>query len=144
MLPCMLRAGPRPLPAQLYDQCQIMFCTSTCGILGEHLTFQSGRTRCQPCAGRIPAEYESACAAQVSPEVQAQHAEALDRAIAGLKYGSINVNVATMLGFCVPKLTWGAYPGNPPQVLLPSCSPCWHLLSMHAQPLLFPNLREAP
>ncbi len=58
-----------------------------------------------------------ACAwAQVSPEVQAQHAEALDRAIAALKYGSINVNVATMLGFCVPKLTWGAYPGNPPQV----------------------------
>ena len=66
----------------------------------------------------------SACAAQVSPDVQAQHAEALDRAIAGLRYGSINVNVATMLGFCVPKLTWGAYPGNTPQVLPPTPAAC--------------------
>ena len=54
-------------------------------------------------------------ACQVPPDVSTHHAEALDKAVADLKYGSINVNVATMLGFCVPKLTWGAYPGNTPQ-----------------------------
>ncbi len=43
----------------------------------------------------------------------AEHAGAVDAAVAALRYGSINVNVATMLGFCVPRLTWGAFPGNP-------------------------------
>lgn len=33
--------------------------------------------------------------------------------VAGLKYGSININVSGILGFSVPNLTWGAYPGNP-------------------------------
>ena len=50
------------------------------------------------------------------PDVATQHADAVDRAITDLRYGSININVVTMLGFCVPKLTWGAYPGNTPQV----------------------------
>ena len=50
------------------------------------------------------------------PEVSTQHADAVDKAVAALRYGSININVVTMLGFCVPKLTWGAYPGNTPQV----------------------------
>jgi hypothetical protein len=52
----------------------------------------------------------------VPPDVSAQHADAVDQAVADLKYGSININVVTMLGFCVPKLTWGAYPGKTPQV----------------------------
>ena len=43
----------------------------------------------------------------------AEHAGAVDAAVTALRYGSINVNVATMLGFCVPRLTWGAFPGNP-------------------------------
>jgi hypothetical protein len=54
--------------------------------------------------------------AQVPPEVSTQHADAVDRAVAALRYGSVNINVVTMLGFCVPKLTWGAYPGNSAQV----------------------------
>lgn len=53
---------------------------------------------------------------QVPPDVSTQHAKAVDRAVAALRYGSININVVTMLGFCVPKLTWGAYPGSTPQV----------------------------
>lgn len=48
--------------------------------------------------------------------MSAAHSDAVDRAVAALRYGSININVATMLGFCVSKLTWGAYPGNTPQV----------------------------
>lgn len=52
---------------------------------------------------------------QVPPSVSTHHADAVDKAVAALRYGSVNINVATMLGFCVPKLTWGAYPGNTPQ-----------------------------
>ena len=52
---------------------------------------------------------------QVPPDVSIHHADAVDQAVAALRYGSININVVTMLGFCVPKLTWGAYPGSTPQ-----------------------------
>lgn len=48
--------------------------------------------------------------------MSAAHSDAVDRAVAALRYGSININVVTILGFCVSKLTWGAYPGNTPQV----------------------------
>lgn len=50
--------------------------------------------------------------AQISPDVMAEHAGAVDAAIAALRYGSINVNVSNIMGFCVPRLTWGAFPGN--------------------------------
>lgn len=53
--------------------------------------------------------------------MSAAHADAVDRAVAALRYGSININVVTILGFCVSKLTWGAYPGNTPQVRTLSC-----------------------
>ena len=52
---------------------------------------------------------------QVSPDVMEEHAGAVDAAVAALRYGSVNINVASMLGFCVPRLTWGAFPGNPVQ-----------------------------
>ncbi|BDA42382.1 hypothetical protein COCOBI_03-2690 [Coccomyxa sp. Obi] len=55
------------------------------------------------------------CSLMVPPDVSAAHADAVDRAVAALRYGSININVVTILGFCVSKLTWGAYPGNTPQ-----------------------------
>lgn len=35
--------------------------------------------------------------------------------VAGLKYGNININVSGLLGFSIPTLSWGAYPGNPIQ-----------------------------
>ena len=57
---------------------------------------------------------------QVPPSVSTHHADAVDKAVAALRYGSVNINVVTMLGFCVPKLTWGAFPGNTPQAC--SCS----------------------
>lgn len=61
------------------------------------------------CCGRI-----GKCpVAQVSPDVMEEHASAVDAAVAALRYGSVNINVASMLGFCVPRLTWGAFPGNP-------------------------------
>ncbi|KAK9835218.1 hypothetical protein WJX81_006473 [Elliptochloris bilobata] len=55
------------------------------------------------------------CSIMVSPDVMQEHADAVDAAVAALRYGSVNVNVASMLGFCIPRLTWGAFPGNPIQ-----------------------------
>ncbi len=39
--------------------------------------------------------------------------EALDRAVANLKYGSIGVNVWAALSYAFVSTTWGAYPGHP-------------------------------
>lgn len=43
----------------------------------------------------------------------ARVAEALERSIAGLRYGSIGVNVWHGLSFAMGSTTWGAYPGHP-------------------------------
>jgi len=40
-------------------------------------------------------------------------AEALERSIAGLQYGSVGVNVWHGLAFAMGSTTWGAYPGHP-------------------------------
>jgi hypothetical protein len=40
-------------------------------------------------------------------------AEAVDRAIADLRYGAIGVNVWHALAFAIGTTTWGAYPGHP-------------------------------
>ena len=60
-------------------------------------------------------EGEERRAVQVSPDVVEEHAGAVDAAVAALRYGSVNINVASMLGFCIPRITWGAFPGNPVQ-----------------------------
>ena len=43
-------------------------------------------------------------------------ADALDKAVAGLRYGSVCVNAPSFVGYSFPKLSWGAFPGNNPQV----------------------------
>ena len=40
-------------------------------------------------------------------------ADAVDRAVANLRYGSIGVNVWHALAFAIGTTTWGAYPGHP-------------------------------
>ena len=40
----------------------------------------------------------------------------LDQAVAGLRYGSVAVNAPSFAGYTFPKLPWGAFPGNTPQV----------------------------
>ena len=72
------------------------------------------------------AEVAGMCA-QVPPDVASEHSAAVETAVAELRYGSININVATMLGFSVPKLTWGAYPGNKPQVITLSRPSSWNM-----------------
>ena len=39
----------------------------------------------------------------------------MDAAIAGLRYGNVCVNTPAVMGFCLTKATWGAYPGGTPQ-----------------------------
>jgi acyl-CoA reductase-like NAD-dependent aldehyde dehydrogenase len=40
-------------------------------------------------------------------------ADAVDRAVAGLRYGAIGVNVWHALAFAIGTTTWGAFPGHP-------------------------------
>lgn len=51
----------------------------------------------------------------VDPATEKALGTGLERAITQLRYGSIAVNSWTALGFIVPTLTWGAFPGNTPQ-----------------------------
>ena len=51
----------------------------------------------------------------IHPSTARRHAAALDRAIAQLRYGCIGVNAWTAVGFLLPPVTWGAFPGHTPE-----------------------------
>ncbi len=57
------------------------------------------------------------CALIVDPVTQKTNATAVDTAIADLRYGSVNVNLPTILGYAVMKMAWGGFPGSTPQVM---------------------------
>ncbi|MFJ8133286.1 aldehyde dehydrogenase family protein [Streptomyces hydrogenans] len=48
----------------------------------------------------------------VAPEDRKAMGAAFDEAVADLRYGTIGINVWSAIGFLVPGLSWGAYPGN--------------------------------
>jgi aldehyde dehydrogenase (NAD(P)+) len=48
----------------------------------------------------------------IHPTTARQHAAALDRAIARLRYGCIGVNAWTGVGFLLAQASWGAFPGH--------------------------------
>jgi len=48
----------------------------------------------------------------VHPKTMREHATALDRAIAALRFGCVGVNAWTGVGFLITETTWGAYPGH--------------------------------
>ncbi|MBJ7609061.1 MAG: aldehyde dehydrogenase family protein [Candidatus Dormibacteraeota bacterium] len=48
----------------------------------------------------------------IHPATARRHAEALDRAIARLRYGCIGVNAWTGVGFLLAQASWGAFPGH--------------------------------
>ena len=56
------------------------------------------------------------CTVIVDPKTQSSSALAVDKAIADLRYGSVNVNLPTILGYAVMKMAWGGFPGATPQV----------------------------
>ena len=57
------------------------------------------------------------CTFIVDPKTQSSSASAVDKAIADLRYGSVCVNLPSILGYAVMKLAWGGFPGATPQVL---------------------------
>lgn len=52
------------------------------------------------------------CSLIIHPDTRHQHKEAYFQAISKLKYGSIMVNLPTLLGFAITKLGWGAWGGE--------------------------------
>lgn len=60
------------------------------------------------------------CSLIVDPVTQKMHQTVVDTAIADLRYGSVNVNLPTILGYAIMKMAWGGYPGATPQVTLGS------------------------
>lgn len=48
----------------------------------------------------------------VSPETEKQHASAVDRAIADMRFGSVGVNIWSAVAFLLGYTPWGAYPGD--------------------------------
>jgi aldehyde dehydrogenase (NAD(P)+) len=48
----------------------------------------------------------------IHPATARRHAAALDGAIARLRYGCIGVNAWTGVGFLLPQVSWGAFPGH--------------------------------
>lgn len=55
------------------------------------------------------------CTLIVDPKTQRSSALAVDKAIADLRYGSVSVNLPSLLGYAVMKLAWGGFPGATPQ-----------------------------
>ena len=56
------------------------------------------------------------CTLIVDPKTQRSSASAVDKAVADLRYGSVSVNLPSLLGYAVMKLAWGGFPGGTPQV----------------------------
>jgi aldehyde dehydrogenase (NAD(P)+) len=48
----------------------------------------------------------------IHPKTMREAEAALDRAIAGLEYGAVGVNVWAAIAFLLAQATWGAYPGH--------------------------------
>ncbi|MFS0892603.1 aldehyde dehydrogenase family protein [Microbacterium sp. 179-I 3D3 NHS] len=48
----------------------------------------------------------------IDPETETALGAGFERALTGLRYGSIAVNAWTAFGFITPTLTWGAFPGG--------------------------------
>ena len=68
------------------------------------------------------------CTLIVDPVTQKANQSAVDTAIADLRYGSVNINLPTVLGYAVMKMAWGGFPGATPQVVPFIHSQC---LSLH-------------
>ena len=52
------------------------------------------------------------CATFVDPVTYKQNTKLIETFIGKLKYGTVAVNLPTLVGFGTPSLTWGPYPGN--------------------------------
>ena len=55
------------------------------------------------------------CVILVDPATERAHADALEVAVADLRYGGIGINIWTGVNFGLGVTTWGAFPGHPPE-----------------------------
>jgi len=55
------------------------------------------------------------CTLFLPPDLEAAEPAACAAAVAGLKYGSVCVNVPSLFGFSLTCTTWGGYPGHTPE-----------------------------
>ena len=55
------------------------------------------------------------CTVLIDGATRRDEAAALDRAVAGLRYGGVGINVWPGVLYALGSLTWGAYPGHTPQ-----------------------------
>lgn len=55
------------------------------------------------------------CSIWIPPDTQKSYSAECEKAITELKYGSVCINVPSILGYFVPKCTWGGYKGHTPQ-----------------------------
>ncbi|GAB4133965.1 MAG: aldehyde dehydrogenase family protein [Cyanobacteria bacterium J069] len=53
------------------------------------------------------------CVLLIDPATRRQYPQAVEAAIAQLRYGNIGINAWTGMNFLLSALTWGAFPGNP-------------------------------
>jgi aldehyde dehydrogenase (NAD(P)+) len=51
----------------------------------------------------------------VDARTMREHRRDVDEAVSGLRYGCVGVNIWSGVGFLLPPLPWGAYPGNTPE-----------------------------
>jgi hypothetical protein len=57
------------------------------------------------------------CVILVDRATQRAHAEAIEDAIAGLRYGGIGINIWTGVNFGLGVTSWGAFPGHTPEAI---------------------------
>jgi hypothetical protein len=57
------------------------------------------------------------CVLLVDPATQRAHADALEDAVARLRYGGVGINTWTGVNFGLGVTTWGAFPGHPPEAI---------------------------
>lgn len=111
--PWLLKTGLTPQQAATQDENWCGVLQEVCLDTGGHpAAFMAAATDfCNDqCWGTL------SCAVFVHPATQRKHRAAFDDLVAGLRYGSVCINVPTLIGFATTKLTWGAYlPGGTPQ-----------------------------
>jgi len=87
-----------------------VYCTPLCYMTPPAPQRKSGIDKCR-CWGSL------SCTIVSPPETDAA---ALDKAVAGLRYGAVGINIPSFVAYSFPKLSWGAYPGNDPKVRFPT------------------------
>ena len=52
------------------------------------------------------------CTVLIKPKTEKKHSEDFERMVDTLEYGTVAINEWSALGFAIPTLPWGGYPGN--------------------------------